>query len=142
MRSVRVCSCKLKVLGENLVYKYILKYVCTAFWQHNARTARTARTCVHHPKDTHIMKFIAVLFGASALCASDAFVPVAPVTGRHSAVVSSRAASSIPPAQTRGGCDVVMLLGGGSKRGGAGGISKSVSSKIANVFRGSKVTKG
>lgn len=83
------------------------------------------------------MKFTAAVVGAGALCAgTDAFVPVAPATGnfavsRNSVFASS--ATSVPAARVG---EVVMSLGGGGSK--KGGIPRSVSSKIASVFRGNK----
>lgn len=83
------------------------------------------------------MKFTAAVVGAGALCAgTDAFVPVAPARGnfavsRNSVFASS--ATSVPAARVG---EVVMSLGGGGSK--KGGIPRSVSSKIASVFRGNK----
>lgn len=81
------------------------------------------------------MKFATALVGAGALCAStDAFVPAAVPAGNGFVSQSSTLASSVSAVPGRGG-DVMMSLGnGGSKRGG---VPKSVSSKISNIFRGS-----
>lgn len=86
------------------------------------------------------MKFATALLGAGALCAADAFVSNVRVASSFGqAAVTSRAAVESAPV-SRSSNDVVMLLGGGSKR--AGGIPKTVSSKIASIFRAAKGSKG
>lgn len=88
------------------------------------------------------MKFASALVGVGALCAgTDAFVPVAPVSGSFAVSKNLVVASSVSAVPTARAGDMVMMSlgGGGSKRGG---ISKSVSSKIVNIFRGSKGNKG
>lgn len=82
------------------------------------------------------MKLVAAIVGVGALGATDAFLPVTPVTGSFG-VSKNVIASSVSAAPVGRSGDVVMLLGGG---GGSknGGIPKGLSSKIANFVRGSK----
>lgn len=81
------------------------------------------------------MKVATTLVGASAIFAgADAFVPVAPVVGSAragSVVVASPVVVAAP--STRAG-HMAMLLGGSNKKG----TPKSLSSKITNIFRGSR----
>lgn len=83
------------------------------------------------------MKLATALVGAGALCSTDAFVPVAMPAGGSSSFVakSSVLASSVSAVPAARG-DVMMTLGGGGPK--KGGLPKSVSSKITNIFRGSK----
>lgn len=86
------------------------------------------------------MKFATALVGASALCATDAFVPNVRVGSSFGqAAATSRVAVESAP-ESRRSSNVVMLLGGGGSKNG--GIPKTVSSKIANIFRGTKGSKG
>lgn len=82
------------------------------------------------------MKYATAFVGAGAFCArTDAFVPVVPIAGSVAVSRNKVFASSVAVPAGRGGDVVMRLGGGGSKRGG---IPKGVSSKIINIFRGSK----
>lgn len=80
------------------------------------------------------MKFATTLVGAGALLVgTDAFVPVIPLGGSHGGAQAIATSSRGISSSTRSS-GMVMLLGGSGK----GRSPKSLSSKIANVFRGNK----
>lgn len=83
------------------------------------------------------MKLAFAVAGAGALCAgTDAFVPSTPVTGSFGVSKSAVFASSITPVPAGRAGEVVMSLGGGGSK--KGGVPRGVSSKIVNLFRGTK----
>lgn len=99
--------------------------------------------CTRYQRRTHsihdtaevAMRFSSALIGVGSLCTEiNAFVPVAPVLGSGRGVNSPSASVRTVVAPAKGTSNLVMLLGGSKK----GGVPKSISSKISNIFRGSR----